>query len=101
MKVIAIAAAEVTVEWDGNEMKLAPMKSPDKPGSESPKQGDKNSGGGRKENGEQKLKRQRGMRGQMGGDISPEERQQMREKMARMSPEERKEYMKKMRDERK
>ena len=85
-KIVAIDAAEITIEWQGKEMKLAPIKAagsagpPSSPDAEAAKKD-----------------RPSSRRGGRPDKASPDERKKMQEEMANMSPQQRREYIKQMR----
>jgi len=117
--IVSIEPTKVTVEWDGREQVFDPIDSASSPNS--PQQvvtSDGEREGGRRRGGFRGGRRgDRGDRGDRGegrrreggrgsrswgmfGNMSDEEREQMRERMSNMSREERREYFRRMREQR-
>jgi len=103
-KIVAIGAAEVTIEWQGKEMKLAPIKtagSSSSPSASAQSHANRNDQIKRPEKGgpeKTRLQRPARRQGRRFGRMSPEERRKMREKMANMSAEEIKEYIRELQE---
>jgi len=98
-KVLEITPTYVKVEWKGKEKIYSPFNVKGVVGTKSDSGRREDAAGRvRRERPEGRPKARRG--GRRGfGNMSREERKQLREKMRDMSPEERREYMRKMREE--